>query len=137
DRQLRPSRSECGWGLPGIPIIDLHHELVRVLFVFVKGDLLDGDIGAELGFRATTVLPKVNDQRDQRPQGQERLSDDGPEHRLGPIRHTLLRYNITPLALLALIPIGVGLLFAGFGYFIGKAVDSRRYRWAAVGGVSA
>ena len=124
------------WGRPAIGEFDFGPNLTR-LALEMKFSRLDRNVGTKLEFRASSTLPKIDNQGHQRTEGKERLDANRPEHRLGPKRHILLGEYISPLALIAFIPIGIGLLAVGFGHPISKAVDSRRDRWAIVGGFSA
>lgn len=127
------------WRLSGIYPLDLKPAFDN-LFALVPHpihvEFIDSHIGSKLPLRAQAVLAQVQNERRQSATSKHRLHDDGPEHPLGPFRHALLCRNIPPLALVALIPIGIALLYAGLFKLISYAAERKQVRWAILGWLS-
>lgn len=88
------------------------------------------------GFRMLRSLSSIESSGDSRAKSEkhnERLNEDRPKHRSGPISHILLRYDIPSLALIPLLPVGVVLLYTGFFKLISYSAYRDQFRWAALG----
>lgn len=129
-----------GWGAP--PVFDFYikGQLPNSTFpigVGVQGGYYGRDIGSQLQFGTFPVLSQVANQGDQCSQRQSGLCNHNDEHPKGPIGHFLLRYNISPFALIPFLLVGVALLYAGFFKLIDYAIERQNYRWAIVAWCSA
>jgi hypothetical protein len=103
----------------------------------INSPWVNANIGPQLRFSAFSILSKVTQQSEQRTTRKQRLGDHCDEIPSRPISRVLLSDQVPLFAFIALVPIGVGLIFAGFGKFISNAIDSGRYwRWGIIGYLS-
>lgn len=126
-----------------LPLV-FHVDIYEPLFGSAVGGfskqigLSESYVGAGLSFGTLATLTDVEKDSRESASGQKRLQNDSPEIGLRPMGGPFLSDNIPLFALVAFIPIGVGLIFSGFGKFIRNAVNSRHpWRWGVLGHLTA